>query len=111
MTFSQEKTEVEEAIIDIELAQSSTTQEQKPIETLTLLIDEKGTLYQSDAPAPKTKDDLKLYLSEKLLSTPDMHVNVKADHRAKHGQVIHALDILKEVGIQRVHLVIEKPKE
>jgi biopolymer transport protein ExbD len=111
MTFSEDKTEVEEAIIDIELAQSSTTPEQKPVEALTLLIDEKGTLYQSDAPTPKTQEDLKLYLSEKLLKTPDMLVNVKADHRAKHGQVIHALDILKELGIKRVHLVIEKPKE
>lgn len=111
MTFSEDKSEVEEAIIDIELAQSSTTQEEKPTESLTLLIDEKGTLYRSDAPLANTKDELRLYLSEKLLKTPDMLVNVKADHRAQHGQVIHALDLLKELGIKRVHLVIEKTKE
>lgn len=110
MTFSQDKSEVEEAIIDIELAQSSTTQETPPTETLTLLIDENGTLYRSDAPTAKTKEDIKLYLSEKLLSTPELNVSVKADHRAQHGQVIDALDLLKELGIKRVNLVIEKAK-
>jgi biopolymer transport protein ExbD len=111
MTFSEDKTEVEEAIIDIELAKSSTTQTPTPPASITLLIDESGSLYQSDAPAPKTQDELKLYLAEKLLAAPDLNVNVKADHRARHGQVISALDMLKELGIQRVHLVIEKTKE
>ena len=100
MTFSEDKTEVEEA-----------TQTPTPPASITLLIDESGSLYQSDAPAPKTQDELKLYLAEKLLAAPDLNVNVKADHRARHGQVISALDMLKELGIQRVHLVIEKTKE
>ncbi len=108
MTFTEEKTEIEEAIIDIELAKSSTTQPPMKHESLTLLIDEKGNLYQSDEAVPRTNEQLKLFLAEKLLSDPDLSVNVKADHRARHGQVINALDLLKELGIQKVHLVIEK---
>lgn len=111
MTFSEEKTEVEEAIIDIELARSSTAQAQKPKASITLLVDEKGAIYQSDAALPKSHDDLRLYISEKLLAEPDLHVNVKADHRATHGQVIDTLDLLKDMGIAHVNLVIEKPKE
>ena len=110
MTFTEDRPEVEEAIIDIELAKSSTTQDPPPTEAITLLIDEKGSLYQADAAIPKTRDELKLYLAEQLLSKPKLSVNVKADHRAKHGQVIDALDMLKELGIQHVHLVIEKQK-
>ena len=110
MTFTEERPEIEEAIINIELAKSSTTQDPTPTDAITLLIDEKGTLYQADAAIPKTRDELKLYLSEQLLSKPKLSVNVKADHRAKHGQVIDALDMLKELGIQQVHLVIEKQK-
>lgn len=111
MTFSEEKNEVEEAIIDIELARSSTTQTPTPTEAITLLIDEKGALYQSDAALPKTHDDIRLYIAEKLLTSPDLNVNVKADHRTQHGQVVDALDLLKELGIKHVNLVIEKPKE
>lgn len=111
MTFAEEKTELEEAIIDIELAKSSTTETPSPIENITLLIDEKGSLYRADAPIAQTTDDLKIYLAEKLLSDPDMTVNVKSDHRTRHGQVIEALDLLKSLGIKRVNLVIEKHKE
>ncbi|MBR4986611.1 MAG: biopolymer transporter ExbD [Proteobacteria bacterium] len=111
MTFAEDKTELEEAIIDIELAKSSTTETPTPTENITLLIDEKGSLYRSDTAIAQTSDDLKLYLADKLLSAPDMNVNVKADHRTRHGQVIEALDMLKSIGIKRVNLVIEKPKE
>ena len=109
MTFSQKNdAETKEAIIDIQLAKSSTTSTPNPPETLTLLVDEHSSIYRSDEPMAKTREELKFYLSEKLLSSPDLHVNVKADHRTPHGQVIDALDILKELGIEQVNLVIEK---
>lgn len=108
MTFTQDKTEVEETIIDIELAKSSHTESRIPPETVTLLIDEAGSLYQSDAPTRRTPEEIKLYLSEQLLAHPDISVNIKADHRTKHGDVVRALDIVKSLGIQRVQLIIEK---
>lgn len=109
MTFAQNnKSDVEEAVIDIELAKSSTTSTPNPPEALTLLIDENGRIYRPDAPLANSSEELRLYISEKLLHTPDLNVNVKADHRAQHGQVIDALDILKELGIRHVNLVIEK---
>ncbi|MBQ1925798.1 MAG: biopolymer transporter ExbD [Proteobacteria bacterium] len=111
MTFTEEKPDLEEAIIDIELAKSSTTETPNPAENITLLIDEKGSLYRSDSAIAQTTDDLKLYLAEKLLASPDMTINVKSDHRTRHGQVIEALDLLKSLGIKRVNLVIEKNKE
>ncbi|MBQ9394609.1 MAG: biopolymer transporter ExbD [Proteobacteria bacterium] len=111
MTFTEEKPDIEEAIIDIELAKSSTTETPTPPQSVTLLVNERGELYQADDAVPKTQDELKLYLAEKLLTAPDLNVSVKADHRAKHGQVIDALDLLKSLGIKRVNLVIEKKKE
>ena len=111
MTFSEDREEVEEAVIHIELAQSSTTQDPTPTESLTLLIDETGALYRADSPLARSREELRLDIAEKLVATPDLHVNVRADHRARHGQVIEALDLLKELGIEHVHLVIEKSKE
>ena len=112
MTFSQnEKSETEEAIIDIELAKASTTETPTPTESITLLIDETGALYRADAPLAKSPDEIRLYLAEKLLTHPDLNVSVKADHRTKHGQVIDALDLLRELGIKHANLVIEKKTE
>lgn len=111
MTFTEEKPIIEEAIIDIELAKSSTTETPTPNQSVTLLINEKGELYRAEDAIPRAQDEIKLYLSEKLLSDPDLSVSVKADHRAEHGQVIDALDMLKSLGIKRVNLVIEKIKK
>ena len=109
MTFAQNnKSETEEAIIDIQLAKSSNTEKTNTTKAITLLIDEHGSIYRSDAPFPITKEDMKLYLSEQHLSAPDLSINIKADHRVSHGQVIDTLDMIKELGIQQVNLVIEK---
>lgn len=109
MTFSQnDKSETEEAIIDIELAKASTTETPTPTESITLLIDETGALYRADAPLAKSTDEIRLFLAEKLISHPDLNVSVKADRRTKHGQVVEALDLLRELGIKHANLVIEK---
>lgn len=110
MTFSQDKTDVEEAIIDIELARSSTTQTKPPPQSITLLIDETGALYQADSPVARTQDELRLYLADQFLSHPDLAVSLKADHRTRHGDVVEALDLIKSLGIPHVQLVIEKSK-
>lgn len=107
MTFAKSKSDVKEAIIDIELAQSSTTQTLPPPESVTLLIDESGAIYRSDAPTPGSHDDIRIYLAEQLLLHSDLLVNIKADRRTSHGQVIEALDLVKSLGITHVQLVIE----
>lgn len=109
MTFSQEnKDHVQEAVIDIELAQSSTHDDENVPETIALLIDETGALYQSDQPLQRSTDEIRLFLSDKLLANPDLSVNIKADKRTRHGDVIKALDLVKSLGIKRVQLIIEK---
>ena len=61
--------------------------------------------------APISKEEIRLFISGKLLSSPNLFVNVKADHRVQHGQVINVLDMLKEIGISQVNLVIEKTSQ
>jgi|GEM_PF-354184 len=108
MTFAQnQQSSAKEAIIDIELAKSSTAPDASPAEALTVLINASGNYYLSDSAHPLSGQDLQLAISEKLLSTPALAINVKADHRATHGQVVSALDLLKSLNIQHVNLVIE----
>lgn len=111
MTFNQTPPNpTEEAIIDIELAKASSIQSDKPQETLTVLVNEVGNLFLGNDPVVQTPDSLKLLLAEKLVETPNIIVNVRADHRASHGQVVDALDLLKSLNIEHVNLVIELKK-
>ena len=109
MTFTQNlKSDTEEAIIEIQLAKSSTANTPSPTKAITLLIDEYGRIYHSDTPLPQTKEDIRLFLSTEHLSFPDLFINIKADHRVQHGLVIDVLDMIKDIGINQVNLVIEK---
>jgi len=108
MTFAQsQQSSAKEAIIDIELAKSSTAPDPNTTEALTVLINASGNYYLADSPLPLSKQDLQLAISEQLLSAPALAINIKADHRATHGQVVSALDLLKSLNIQHVNLVIE----
>ncbi len=111
MTFNQTPPNpTEEAIIDIELAKASSIESEKPQETMTLLVNEEGKLFMEQDTTPYTSESLKLALAEKLVGSPNLAVNVRADHRATHGQVVAALDTLKALHIEHVNLVIELQK-
>lgn len=112
MTFNQTPPDpTEEAIIDIELASAASVESEKPQETLTVLVSEDGRIYLENDAVPHAHEELKLLLTEKLITSPTLAVNVRADHRATHGQVVSALDLLKSLKISHVNLVIELKKE
>ena len=107
MTFSQDKSRVEEAIIEIELAQSSTHADPTPKASVQITIDENGRIYHGESAVAQTDESLKLYLSESYVAHPELSVNIRADKRARHGDIVRALDIVKGLGINHVQLVIE----
>ena len=112
MTFNHTPPDpTEEAIIDIELASAASVESEKPQETLTVLVSEDGRIYLENDAVPHAHEELKLLLTEKLITSPTLAVNVRADHRATHGQVVSALDLLKSLKISHVNLVIELKKE
>ena len=112
MTFNQTPPEpTQEAIIDVELATASNITDEAPTETLALLVNESGKLYIDGDPLLYTIESLKVRLAEELLKKKNLAVNVRADHRATHGDVVAALDLLKSLNIERVNLVIELKKE
>lgn len=111
MTFDKTpKDPTKEAIIDIELATASSLSQEPPSETLSLLVTEAGKLYLEGDAVLYTAESLKMRLAEELVSKPNIAVNVRADHRATHGEVVAALDLLKSLNIERVNLVIELKK-
>lgn len=110
MTFSKDESRVEEAIIEIELAQSSSHADPTPKTSLQITIDGDGRIYHGESAVAQTEETLKLYLSESYVAHPDLSVNVRADKRARHGDIVRLLDIVKSLGINSVQLVIEFEK-
>ncbi len=110
MSFTQTASSTEEAIIDIELASASNIESDKPKESLTVFVDEDGKIYVEKDPKPHGPEELKLVMLEKVMATPDLIVNLRADHRATHGAVVAAMDQLKALKIHHVNLVIEFKK-
>ena len=102
MTFSQDK-----SLIEIELAQSSTHADPTPKASVQITIDENGRMYHGESAVAQTDESLKLYLSESYVAHPELSVNIRADKRARHGDIVRALDIVKGLGINHVQLVIE----
>ena len=112
MTFDQNKQNAkEEAIVDIELAKASSITQKKPTQTRAILVDEGGKAYLEADPTPYNPLELKLKIGEKLIEDPNIAVSVRADHRARHGEIVAVLDLLKSLHIERVNLVIELTKE
>lgn len=107
MTFSDDKSQVEEAIIEIELANASEHAEPSKAATEVVLVDENGRLYRMGSAVAQTQEELRLHLSEAYLSHPDLVVQIKSDKRTPHGDVVKAIDVVKSLGIQSVQLVIE----
>lgn len=112
MTFDKTPPEpTQEAIIEVELATASNITDEAPVETLALLVLEDGKMYIDGDPLLYSLETLGLRIAEERLSKPNLTVNVRADHRATHGDVVAALDLLKSLNIERVNLVIELKKE
>lgn len=110
MTFSKDESRVEEAIIEIELAQSSSYADPTPKTSLQITIDGDGRIYHGESAVAQTEETLRLYLSESYVAHPDLSVNIRADKRARHGDIVRVLDIVKSLGINSVQLVIEFEK-
>ena len=98
--------EVEESIIDVNLAESSSSDGARTSESLTVYLDKAGLLYL-DSDEAISAQGLKARLTD-LDNKEDVSVSLKADRSASHGQVIESLDIIKSAGINRVQLVIEQ---
>ncbi|MFA5625437.1 MAG: biopolymer transporter ExbD [Bradymonadales bacterium] len=107
MTFAAPIPEVKkEAIIDIELAQSSSASSESQSVALNVFLDAQGQLYIDDEQALPVQE-LKALLLDKSHDA-QLIVNLKADRRASHGQVIEALDLIKSANIKNLNLVVEK---
>jgi biopolymer transport protein ExbD len=72
----------------------------------TVSLDAQGTVLADGKPV----DDVALRRSAAgaLAGTKELRAVIQASKAASHGQVIHVLDVLREVGITRIAFGVEK---
>ena len=66
-----------------------------------------GTMY-ADGTKLRSPDELVAAARAARAANPDVRARVSADAHAKHGQVILAVDLLKQGGISRIAFGITK---
>jgi biopolymer transport protein ExbD len=104
---TQESSQQEEAVIDIQFATAASGHAETAAEKVTVFLDTEGLLYlDSDTPVPPNV--LKQRLLDLLGAGKQPVVDLKADKRASHGSVIELLDLIKETGVETVNIVIKK---
>lgn len=95
---------VKEAI-KIELPRAATSSETAG-QTLKFLIDKSGQVFLDGAPA---SDQV---IARRIESAPqkrdDLQALIAADRDARHGAVVHVLDLLKSLGVSKFAIEVER---
>jgi biopolymer transport protein ExbD len=97
---------VKEAI-KVELPRAANSAE-TTAHTLQIMITRDGTAYLDGAAV--TEELLARKIREALQRKEDLQAVVAADKEARHGAVVHVLDLLTTLGVSRFAIQIEKEK-
>jgi len=75
--------------------------------TYAVTIDENGALHWNDAPV--TEAELVRELSAARAAAKEVTLVISADEKARHGSVVHVIDIAKLQGITKFAINVQKP--
>jgi len=74
-------------------------------------VDKAGLIYLNKETRPIGDDELVRALESDARSNSDLHVFISGDRDARHGDVIHALDLVRSAGIDTVAFEIRPGDE
>ena len=78
-------------------------------EPFVLAVDRDGVLYIDDL--EKTPEEIVRYVEKLLIQKPTTDFLVRGDKNAVYNDVLQAMVLLKNAGVETVSLVTESPKE
>lgn len=82
-------------------------------EPLVVIVDAEGRYFLNagdDTKSPLSADKLKSQVSRVLRRRPATPVYVRGDHRVDYGQVVTAMVLLQQAGVENVGLMTEPPE-
>jgi biopolymer transport protein ExbD len=92
--------------VDVKLPKASSAVSLEGSEKNVLAITKDGNFFLDDEVVPS--DKLKEVLSSRLKDNPSMSLLLKVDSATKFNNVVKALDVINELGIQRVSVAAVK---
>ena len=90
--------------IEVDLPQASTGEATEPT-TLGLVLNTAGEIYLNGELT--TEEALKTYLADTAKRDPKAQAIIAADKDVSHGQVIHLIDVVRQMGVFRFALNID----
>ena len=95
---------IAKASIQVDLPEAATG-EAPAATTLALTLTSSGDLYLNGAPV--SEDSLRSYLPELVKSDPKAQAIIAADAAVTHGEVIHLIDLIRQLGVYKFALNID----
>lgn len=93
--------------IPLHLPKASNSISTSPEKQLGILITRQGQiLINGEVATPET---IRLGIENFSTKYPDGQALISADQDARHGDVVHAIDLVKSAGLNRFAIQIEKP--
>jgi biopolymer transport protein ExbD len=84
--------------VNLPTATAATTENKKGI--VDVSVDEKGAVFLDKKPV--SDNELAVALASQERANPQLRVFISGDRDARHGQVIHVLDLVRRAGIDKV---------
>ena len=75
--------------------------------TLQLQLDKEGVLSMNGKRV--SEDDLRGFIGSALQQKPDLQAVIAADRAVSHGTVVHLMDLLRQSGVHKFALSVERP--
>ncbi len=82
------------------------TGEQTVATTVEVQIDKDGVLSMNGARV--SEDDVRRVVADALPQKPDLQAVIAADRAVPHGDVVHLMDVLRQTGLHKFALSVER---
>lgn len=93
--------------IKIKLPKAATA-EATPVTTIALVLDIDRVLYLNGTPT--TEEDVRRIIGDLVREKKEVQAMIGADKNVTHGEVIHLMDLVRQLGIVKFAVNVESPR-
>lgn len=93
--------------IKIKLPKAATA-EATPVTTIALVLDIERVLYLNGTPT--SEDDVRRIIGNLVREKKEVQAMIGADKNVTHGEVIHLMDLVRQLGIVKFAVNVESPR-
>jgi biopolymer transport protein ExbD len=80
--------------------------EKSASQSISIVIDKSGNILMAERPIPV--DQIESEIKSLMAKNPNAQAVISADQEAKHGDVVHVMDLVKKAGLTRFAIQIQR---